>query len=95
MFEAGSTLGWYGAPFWHKPAASVLTGKRKFVPGVAKTHLWLEDPGCGYDLADARSVSHLHQYVRPAAHQPALWTANGITPIRNEIHLWIEPLKQV
>lgn len=48
-----------------------------------------------YDLVDAKNVSHLHKLLRPAEHQPTLWTANEITHVRNEIPLWVEPLQEV
>lgn len=73
----GSFLGWYDVAFWRKPAVSVLTGKRHFIPGVAKTRQWLVDSGCVSDLVDAKDVSHLHWLVRPTEHQPTLWTASG------------------
>lgn len=44
---------------------------------------------------DAKSVSHLHKLVRPAEHQPTVWTANGSTHVRSDFPLWIEPLKEV
>lgn len=76
-------------------ANRLLKATTHFVRVVAKTRQGLVDSGCGQDLADAKKVSHLHNLVRPAEYQPTLRAANGITHVRNEFPLWIEPLKEV
>lgn len=44
-----------------------------------QTHKWLIDPGCGYGLVAPEKVNHLRDSIFPAAHQPTLWAASGVT----------------
>lgn len=49
-------LGWYEVPSWRTPAAPLLTGKRQFIPRLAKTLQLLVESGCGCGLVDAKHV---------------------------------------